>query len=270
MSDGTGMNVRARLKSPIHRIRRRLGDVSRKFEDLADVTEREWEIIRTVGTRTLTSPERLVALVRAVEYLSDNKIDGDMVECGVFRGGSVMAAALRLADLGDTDRDFYLYDTFEGMPAPGADDTDMHGQSALDVFTQLRISETSSNWARATLDEVQRNVHGTGYPRERFHFVKGMVEDTLPAVRPDRVALLRLDTDWYESTRHELEHLFPRLVPGGVLIIDDYGHFQGAAKAVDEYFSTLPYPMFLARVDYTARIAIKPPLITADHDRTQA
>ena len=99
---------------------------------------REWEIIRAVGVKTMTSPERLVALMPAVEYLEDNGIDGDIVECGVFRGGSVMAASLRLMDLRGTDRDLYLYDTFEGMPAPGAEDIDLHGQPAAEPFTQLR------------------------------------------------------------------------------------------------------------------------------------
>lgn len=236
------MTFRTRLTNVARRIDRRLRPPQRGPFELADVTEPEWRIIRAVGDRTMTSPERLISLMRTVEYLEGNGIDGDIVECGVFRGGSVMAASLRLMDLGATDRDLYLYDTFEGMPTPGAEDIDVHGQSAAEPFTQLQLSETSSNWARAALDEVQENVFGTGYPRHRFHFVQGMVEDTLPKVLPERIALLRLDTDWYESTRHELEHLFPRLVPGGVLIIDDYGHFQGAAKAVDEYVATLPTP----------------------------
>ena len=80
-------------------------------------------------------------------------------------------------------------------------------------------------------------LHGTGYPPERIHFVRGPVEETLPAGAPDEIALLRLDTDWYESTRHELEHLYPRLAAGGVLLVDDYGHWEGARKAVDEYFA---------------------------------
>ena len=87
---------------------------------------------------------------------------------------------------------------------------------------------------------------------ERIHFVEGKVEDTIPAHAPERIALLRLDTDWYESTRHELEHLYPRLSRGGVLIIDDYGHWQGARQAVDEYFGDA-HAALLNRIDYTAR-----------------
>ena len=246
------------LRNLARRINRRLRYPLRDDYEFDDVTPREWEIMRAIGPRTMTSPERVVALMRAVEHLHRSGVAGDIVECGVYRGGSIMAAAMRLMDFDSVERNLYLYDTFEGMPAPGAEDTDLHGQPAVEHFAPLRISDTSSDWARAGLDEVQANVFGTGYPKERFQFVRGMVEETIPGVVPERIALLRLDTDWYESTRHELEHLFPRLVPHGVLIIDDYGHFEGAVKAVDEYLATLPYPVFLSRVDYSARIAIKP------------
>jgi hypothetical protein len=98
---------------------------------------------------------------------------------------------------------------------------------------------------------------GTGYPPEKVHFVKGMVEDTIPEQSPDGIALLRLDTDWYQSTKLELLHLYPRLANQGVLIIDDYGHWQGARRAVDEFISELRDPILLHRIDYTGRIAIK-------------
>jgi len=113
-------------------------------------------------------------------------------------------------------------------------------------------------WAMAPLDRVRRNVLATGYPAERVHFIQGKVEDTLPANAPDRIALLRLDTDWYESTHHELTHLYPRLSPGGVLIIDDYGHWQGSRLAVDEFFAARAYTPLLGRMDYTGRMMVKP------------
>jgi hypothetical protein len=105
---------------------------------------------------------------------------------------------------------------------------------------------------------VRNNVCGTGYPREKLHFVVGKVEDTIPATMPRKIALLRLDTDWYDSTKHELSHLFPLLRPQGVLIVDDYGHWQGARKAVDEYFAAHQTGILLHRIDYTGRIAVKP------------
>ncbi len=104
--------------------------------------------------------------------------------------------------------------------------------------------------------QVRRLLHATGYPPERIHLVRGPVEETLPAAAPDGLALLRLDTDWYESTRHELEHLYPRLATGGVLIVDDYGHWEGARKAADEHLAAHP-ALLLSRSDYTGRMAVK-------------
>ena len=146
-----------------------------------------------------------------------------------------MVAALTLLDLGDTSRDLYLYDTYEGMPPPSDKDWRRRdGARAGDLLASRRTTEDRV-WAYAPLDAVREAVLGTGYPADRVHFVKGKVEDTVPGVLPDRVALLRLDTDWYDSTRHELEHLYPRVPAGGVLVLDDYGHWDGARRAVDEW-----------------------------------
>ena len=106
-------------------------------------------------------------------------------------------------------------------------------------------------------ESVRATLLETGYPPERLHFVRGAVEETVPAAAPEQLALLRLDTDWYESTRHELVHLYPRLSDGGILIVDDYGHWEGCRRAVDEYFASDADPILLNRIDYTGRIAIK-------------
>ena len=104
---------------------------------------------------------------------------------------------------------------------------------------------------------VKKNMASTDYPEENIIYIKGKIEETLPGYIPGKISILRLDTDWYESTKHELEHLYPILSPGGVLIIDDYGHFAGARKAVDEYFSGLEKPPYMSRIDYSGRIIIK-------------
>jgi O-methyltransferase len=215
--------------------------------------------IKRVRRYTMTSPQRLGALCDGVEYLGRGGIDGAFVECGVWRGGSMMAAALTLLRLGDTERDLYLFDTFSGMPEPSEHDR----SSAYDPYPlherwrrQSRGSEASM-WSAVPLEEVRANLLSTGYPAERIHLVAGMVEHTLPAEAPERIAMLRLDTDWYASTKHELEQLYPRLVPGGVLIVDDYGHYEGARKAVDDYFDDLGEALLLNRIDYTGRIAIR-------------
>jgi hypothetical protein len=100
-------------------------------------------------------------------------------------------------------------------------------------------------------------MDSTGYPSDLINYVEGKVEETIPVNAPDQISLLRLDTDWYESTKHELIHLYPRLVEGGVLIIDDYGHWQGARRAVDEYIEENNLPLLLCRIDYTGRITVK-------------
>ena len=169
----------------------------------------------------------------------------------------MMTIALTLMAEGVKDRDLYLFDTFEGMPAPDERDIDAWGKPALAEFSERKISATSSTWVNASLESVTQAMALTGYPMERIHFVKGLVETTTPEKAPEAIALLRLDTDWYQSTIHELTHLYPRLSPRGIVIIDDYGHFKGAREAVDEYFHEKKIVPFLHRIDYSGRLIIK-------------
>jgi hypothetical protein len=222
-----------------------------------DLDKGSIEIIRAVQPFTMTGPERIFALIQAVRYLVGANIRGSFVECGVWRGGSMMAAAHTLKQLGRQDIDLHLFDTYEGMPRPTDADVSYEGDVALVEFERTQKGYDSSEWCHASLEDVRRNLLSTGYSKERITFVKGKVEDTVPSAAPDSIALLRLDTDWHESTLHELVHLFPRLSSGGVLIIDDYGHWQGARRAVDEYFADNNIPILLARVDYSGRIAVK-------------
>jgi O-methyltransferase len=215
------------------------------------------EIFEAVKPFTMTSIDRISAVVAAVQYVTQNDIDGSFVECGVWRGGSSMAMIYALQRLALTNRELYMYDTYEGMSAPSEFDISASGNSAHNKFSQTKISEDSSDWCLASLEDVRKNILSTGYPAEKINFIKGKVEDTVPAQVPEKIALLRLDTDWYESTKHELIHLYPRLSQNGILIIDDYGHWQGARKAVDEYFKETGAPVFLNRIDYTGRLVIK-------------
>jgi O-methyltransferase len=225
----------------------------------AGFSAQELQIMQQVKEHTSSGPERLTGLMNAVRYLVENKIPGDFVECGVWRGGSMMAAMSTLINLGDTSRRFHLFDTFEGMSAPTEKDVMFDGQKASDLLNATKKAEGPGNyWCWAGIEDVRASVASTGYPMDRINLVKGKVEDTIPAQAPAQIALLRLDTDWYESTAHELEHLYPRLSPNGVLIIDDYGHWQGARRAVDEYFAKAPFKPLLTRMDYTGRMAVKP------------
>jgi hypothetical protein len=219
-----------------------------------DVDATTRDIYHRVSGYTMTSPERISAICDSIRYVTTAQIPGAYVECGVWRGGSSMAAALALQHAGDIDRDLYLFDTFEGMSNPS--EHDMRASDSVRANQLLEASGTSDKiWCKASLEDVEANMASTGYPANKLHFCKGMVEETLPAQAPEKISILRLDTDWYESTRHELEQLYPRLTVGGVLIIDDYGYWAGARKAVDEYF--VKKPILLNRIDQTGRIAIK-------------
>lgn len=223
-----------------------------------DIDEADIAGLKALDGFTMTSIERRFHLLSAVRYLVRHRIAGSIVECGVWRGGSMMLVARALVDLGAADRDLYLFDTFAGMPPPDSVDIDFAGRSAAGRLQEDEARQTDSMvWAIATRDDVEANMASTGYPADRIHYAQGMVEETVPGSAPGKIALLRLDTDWYESTRHELVHLWPRLVRGGVLIIDDYGYWQGARKAVDEYLAALPEPVLLHRIDDTGRAAVK-------------
>ncbi len=206
---------------------------------------------------TMTSPERLYSLYQSVQYVVSNKIPGDFVECGVWKGGSCMMMALILKRLGVNDRKIFLYDTFEGMSEPTEADKQFNGQAANDLLNHSVKEDENSVWCYSTLEEVQSNVFSTGYDPQNFIITKGKVEDSIPGVIPGRIALLRLDTDWYESTYHELIHLYPVLSENGIMIIDDFGHWEGAKKAVIQYFEERNMYPLIQRVDYTGRILVK-------------
>ena len=216
-----------------------------------------WELVRE---RTMTSHYKAFGLYQAVHYVVRHDLPGAVVECGVWRGGSMLAVAHQLSRLDAPIRDLYLFDTYEGMTAPTDRDVQIRTRkSAEEVLATA--DQDSLVRAVASLEDVREAFDHVAYPADRVHFVKGPVEDTVPDLAPERIAILRLDTDWYESTKHELAHLYQRLVPGGVLILDDYGHWQGAKDAVDEFLDETGEPLLLLRAG-TGRIAIKPGLST--------
>jgi hypothetical protein len=198
----------------------------------------------------------MYSMFQAARYIARARVGGEVVECGVWRGGSSMMAALTLVGEGDLDRRFWLYDTFEGMPEPGDEDFGLHGEDAHAEW-QRNQRCSINEWCYAPLEEVIANLLVTGLRRDQLELVEGKVEDTIPARVPERIALLRLDTDWYESTYHELFHLFPLLSPGGVLVLDDYGHWGGVRNAVDRYLEEHGIHLLLNRIDYAGRLAIK-------------
>lgn len=221
-----------------------------------DYDEELVEIIRAVRPYTMTGHDKLHALITAVRYIVRHDVPGDIVECGVWRGGSMHAAARTLDALGRHDRNLYLYDTFEGMTTPTAKDIGTDGRSAAERLAEAD-PDKSLVWAKASLEDVRQGFEQVPYPTERVHYVKGPVEQTIPGRLPSRIAILRLDTDWYESTAHELEHMYDLLVPGGVLMIDDYGWWQGSRQATDEFLDRTAEKLLLLRTG-SGRTAVKP------------
>jgi predicted O-methyltransferase YrrM len=221
------------------------------------LSDKERQTLCKASKYTMTSLERQLALIEAINYIVERNLEGSIVECGVWRGGSSMLIAIELSNKGSTNRDLYLCDTFQGMTEPTDKDQTQDG-----VYARQHLAEDPNkeglNWCVASLGDVQNNMKSTGYPSERIHYIEGPVEETIPSQIPDGpIALLRLDTDWYESTKHELEQLFHRVVEGGIIIIDDYGHWRGAQQATDEFLSKQNKRYFLHRIDYTGRLIIK-------------
>lgn len=222
---------------------------------IPEIASTDVEMLARYRSFTMTSVERQWALMSSIRYLDAAGIEGDIVECGVWRGGNMMLAK-DISRNSPVSRRFYLYDTFAGMSEPTDNDISHVEPPARETYQAARL-DTHTDWAYASLENVRENFSRALLLDESVVFVKGKVEETLANEQqlPERIALLRLDTDWYESTKVELEALYPRLVPGGVLIIDDYGHWAGARKAVDEYFQD--DPVLLNRIDYSARLVIR-------------
>ncbi|MDJ0661545.1 MAG: TylF/MycF/NovP-related O-methyltransferase [Crocosphaera sp.] len=210
------------------------------------------DLFEQVLPYTMTSKEALFAFYTAVNYVLDRNIPGDIVECGVWRGGSSLLAALIMKARNVSDRKLYLYDTFKGMTEPTEVDVDKRGNVGFEMMEKY---SDDIGWCYALLEEVKAtfSVYNFNFDIE---FVQGDVLETLKITKPEAISILRLDTDWYESTEAELQHLYPQVSTGGVLIIDDYGAWAGARKATDEYFQQVPAPM-LKRIDKEVRLGIK-------------
>ena len=207
--------------------------------------EEFWRILPEVYDFTQLSIETIWSLYEAVRYITLKGIQGEIVECGVFFGGAMMLIVKTLQSMGVTDRKLWLYDSFEGFIGEQApDDITWTGDKVIGTMPDFQII-------------VNENMKSTGYPVENYSICKGDIEVLAPVNRNGTIALLRLDTDTYYSTKAELEYFFPKLVQGGVVIIDDYGHALGARRATDEYFSDPSRRVLLNRVNFTNRIGIK-------------
>ena len=187
-----------------------------------------------------SSQERVEGLHRALISVHQNSIEGDFVECGVYKGGNPIIAKKFFDSVG-LNKKVYCYDTFEGMTPPSDKDGD-----------KARKDWNNKAKCEANLNEVKTNFKTHNCLDDNVKFIVGDVCKTLRTEEnlPKKISILRLDTDFYESTKLELEILFPLLVKDGFLIIDDYGHWQGCQQAVDEYFSKDFVENKFERLDY--------------------
>jgi len=207
-------------------------------------------IVAVCSPYTMVSTERLLQNIKSIDHVETNSILGDIVEIGVWKGGSMLAMIQQYESYGKNERHFHLYDTFTGMTPPSEHDKDMNGTLAQHLLGHPGVkAECSLDIVKSVLSKHVR------YDSTQIHYHKG---DILKNTEyPDTIAVLRLDTDFYDSTKHELEHFYPRVSPGGIVMIDDYGHWQGCRTAVDEFLQKHKN-IHVNQIDYTGIYFVKP------------
>ena len=231
---------------------------SKRLIQIVEATPYDLETISISSKFSMQSQERIWSIIQSTKYIVANDIKGSFVECGVYKGGTAIAIARTLASMGVNDRQIWLFDTYQGMTNPT--DLDSHSGSktlAAELLSATPKGDGENIWASASLNSVQQAVKEVDYPFSLFEFVVGDVLETLTKNIPSEIAFLRLDTDWYESTKFELQKLEPTVVNQGVIIIDDYGHWSGAQQAVEEYLSEKNLAALLNYLDYTGRMWIE-------------
>jgi len=248
------------LKKLLFSVGFNLTRVSNNTNKPVELNEDENKIIDYVRANNLSmcTTLNLQQTAIACKYIALNKSPGDFVECGVFRGGNALIAA-KIFDMYKINKKVYLFDTFTGMTKPTKHDLRTSDKTLM-LTKYLSLQQKDyTDWAYASIEEVKENFKKVHLLKDNVVFVKGEVEKTLDLSIniPNVISFLRLDTDWYESTKKELNILYDKLVPGGILVIDDYGHFNGARKAVDEYFKKHSPAPFLSLIDNGARIGVK-------------
>jgi len=255
----------ATVKRKIHNLIYSSRHSSKKSKNLlntsvVELDDKDIELINYVMEKkySMASTQRLVNTIKSCRYVVENNVPGDFVECGVWRGGNGILAKSIFEYLG-SDKNVWMFDTFKGMTEPTSVDVEAIDQTSAQIKFLENQTETHNEWCYASLEDVQKNCLDAGVDVGSFTFIKGDICETLKINKniPEQISVLRLDTDWYESTKAELEVLYPRLSNAGVLIIDDYGHWEGARKAVEEYFSSQRYKPLFNVIDRTGRSAIK-------------
>lgn len=204
-------------------------------------------IFNKVKDLTLLQYERIECNIKSIDYIINNNIDGDIVEAGVYKGGSILSMILRLEERHILNRQIHLYDTFNGMTESSEYDIDLNNIKAKDAIDDYLC--------KCDLDSVKNNIkNNSAYPSNLIQYHVGDILKT--KFIPEKISILRLDTDWYESTKFELDNFFDKVSIGGVIMVDDYGHWNGCKKAVDEFLLKHP-EIEIEKIDYTGIIFYK-------------
>ena len=219
----------------------------------------EKKSINKILSLTMVSDENIEFLISAIRYVKKNKIKGYYVETGIWKGGLSILSYLTFTNKNKNKMKFFLFDTFEGMPKPSKYDKKLN-KDLSQVFDKWEKKiKTSEGWNLSPINEVQKNIIKLCGKKSLndFNFIKGKVENTLKIKKnlPKKICLLRLDTDFYNSTKAELDYLFNKVSKGGIIIFDDYSNWLGAKKAIDDFLKNKKY--LLCKIDNNSRFIIK-------------
>ncbi|WP_440613970.1 TylF/MycF/NovP-related O-methyltransferase [Candidatus Pelagibacter sp. HIMB1748] len=246
------------LKSLISKALGKMGySVINHNQKIVELSKKDDELINLVKNYSMTPKIRIYNLLQALRHIKIKKIEGDYVECGVWKGGNILLFKKFLENEDSSLRNIYAFDTFQGMTDPDENDIEISSKDTATKLLQKDKNKKTNVWGICSLDQVKKNISKHTKDLRNIYFVKGAVEKTLNENKniPEKISLLRLDTDWYQSTKKELEVLYKKVSIGGIIIIDDYGHWGGSKKAVDEFFSDKF--VWMHYVDYACRLIIK-------------
>jgi hypothetical protein len=220
--------------------------VERAFDEESRNKGQDWPVV----AHTMIGRSRLSHLRRSVECVLDEGISGDFIEAGVWRGGACILMRGILAARGVTDRVVHLADSFCGVPPPDSVNYPADAASTLHDHPELAVPRS----------EVEEAFRRYGLLDDQVQFHEGLFKATLPRLREQRFALIRLDGDLYESTWTALRELYPRLNPGGFAVIDDYGCFEACRLAVEDYRSMHGIVAPMQQIDWSGVFWRKAPI----------
>ncbi len=227
-------------------------------QKIVELNNNDKKLLDLIQNYSMTTQIRIFTLLQSLRHLKNKKIDGDYVECGVWKGGNIILFKKFIEDEDENSKKkIFAFDTYEGMTEPDKNDYDLSSNITANILLKADKAKKTNTWGICDLESVKKNIQTCVNSTENIKFIKGPVESTLNDTSnlPNKISLLRLDTDWYSSTKKELDVLYDRVTPGGIVIIDDYGHWGGAKKAVDEFF--LNKYVWMHYVDYACRLIVK-------------